>query len=104
MTTRTHTILRMKESKERSLSVKQTVSWHTSFPMFLTCDGSVRIEMEGLQYQLNAKDSMLIRSGINVMLQSLSNEQVAIYTITFDQFTLAPSYMDTPISPIYTLL
>ncbi|MGE6526784.1 helix-turn-helix domain-containing protein [Bacillus safensis] len=88
MTTRTHTILRMKESKERSLSVKQTVSWHTSFPMFLTCDGSVRIEMEGLQYQLNAKDSMLIRSGINVMLQSLSNEQVAIYTITFDQFIL----------------
>lgn len=45
--------------------------------------------MEGLQYQLNAKDSMLIRSGINVMLQSLSCEQVAIYTITFDQFTLA---------------
>ncbi|MGG1962412.1 hypothetical protein ABFY43_15095 [Bacillus pumilus] len=72
MTTRTHTILRMKESREQSLSIKQTVSWQTSSPMFLTCDGSVRIEMEGLQYQLNAKDSMLIRSGINVMLQSLS--------------------------------
>ncbi|MBQ4816777.1 AraC family transcriptional regulator [Bacillus pumilus] len=89
MTTRTHTILRMKESRKQSLSIKQTVSWQTSSPMFLTCDGSVRIEMEGLQYQLNAKDSMLIRSGINVMLQSLSCEQVAIYTITFDQFTLA---------------
>lgn len=89
MTTRTHTILRMKEGRERSLSVKQTVYWQTSSPMFLTSDGSVRIEMEGLQYQLNENDSMLIRSNINVMLHSLSNEQVTIHTVTFDQFTLA---------------
>ncbi|AVM23039.1 helix-turn-helix domain-containing protein [Bacillus pumilus] len=89
MTTRTHTILRMKESRERSLSVKQTVSWLTASPMFLTSDGSVLIEMEGLEYELNAKDSMLIRSGINVIIQSLSSEQVVIHTVIFDQFTLA---------------
>ncbi|MCY1120022.1 AraC family transcriptional regulator [Bacillus safensis] len=85
----THTILRMKESSERSLSVKQTNSWQTSSLMFLTTDGAVRIEMEGIQYELNAKDSVLIRSGIDVMVQSLSTEQVVIYTVTFDQFTLA---------------
>jgi len=89
VTTRTHTILRMKESRERSLSVNQTISWQTSSPMFLTSNGPVRIEMEGLQYQLNENDSILIRSNINVMLHSLSNEQVTIHTVTFDQFTLA---------------
>lgn len=89
MTAYTHTILRMKESSKRSLSVKQTDSWQTSSLMFLTTDGAVRLDMEGIRYELNAKDSVLIRSGIDVMVQSLSSEQVVIYTVTFDQFTLA---------------
>ncbi|WP_236781798.1 hypothetical protein [Bacillus altitudinis] len=89
MTAYTHTILRMKESSKRSLSVKQTDSWQTSSLMFLTTDGAVRLDMEGIRYELNAKDSVLIRSGIDVMVESLSSEQVVIYTVTFDQFTLA---------------
>ncbi|WMT28474.1 AraC family transcriptional regulator [Bacillus aerius] len=89
MTAYTHTILRMKESSKRSLSVKQTDSWQTSSLVFLTTDGAVRLHMEGIRYELNAKDSVLIRSGIDVMIQSLSSEQVVIYTVTFDQFTLA---------------
>ncbi|WP_235690812.1 hypothetical protein [Bacillus altitudinis] len=71
MTAYTHTILRMKESSKRSLSVKQTDSWQTSSLMFLTTDGAVRLDMEGIRYELNAKDSVLIRSGIDVMVQSL---------------------------------
>ncbi|MCW1837914.1 AraC family transcriptional regulator [Bacillus xiamenensis] len=89
MTAYTHTILRMKESSKRSLSVKQTDSWQTSSLMFLTTDGAVRLDMEGLEYELHAKDSILIRSNIAVIIQSLSSVPVAIYTVTFEQFTLA---------------
>ncbi|MBD3860816.1 helix-turn-helix domain-containing protein [Bacillus sp. 28A-2] len=89
MKSRTHTILHMKESRERSLSVKQTVSWETSSPVILTTDGAVRLVIEGMEYELHAKDSILIRSNIAVILQSLSSAPVVIYTVTFEQFSLA---------------
>ncbi|MGX9292450.1 hypothetical protein ACSLGF_14870 [Bacillus sp. A015] len=89
MKSHTDTILYMKESGQRFLSMKQTVYWQTTSPVILTTDGAVRIEMEGIEYKLNAKDSVFVRSDIAVMMQSLDHAQVVIHTVSFEQYTLA---------------